>query len=96
MTCKISRQQLSTPLKYLSTNYAKITAKKDITNLLAETFSKNLSSQNNQQFIKIKQNAEKVPLQFKSNNPEAYNKLFTLLKLIDYKKEIPQYNPQSK
>ena len=59
MICKISRKQQSTLLKCLPINYTKVTAKKDIANLLTETFSKTSSSQNNQQFIKIKENAEK-------------------------------------
>ena len=79
----ISGKQQSTPLQHLSTKYTKITAKKDIANLLAETFSKNSSSQNNPQSLKIKQKAEKVKLLFKSNNLETYNKLFTLPELMN-------------
>ena len=42
MICKISSKQQSTLQKHLSTNYSKITAKKDIVYLLAKTFSKKL------------------------------------------------------
>ena len=44
---------------------------------------KNSSSQNNQQFIKIKSNDENVKLQCKCNNSEAYNKMFILAELMD-------------
>lgn len=82
MIHKISGKRQSTALKHLSTSHTKITAKKNVAYIFAET-SKNSSSKNNQQFIKIKQNAEKVKLQFKSNNSEAYNKQFTLLERMD-------------
>ena len=82
MICKISRKQRSTPLTYLSTNHSKITAKKDIANLLAEIFSKNSSSPNNSQFLKIKPKAEKVKFHFKFDNLETY-KLFTLPEPMD-------------
>ena len=63
MIHKISEKQQSTPLTHFSTNHTKITAKKDIANLLAVTFSKNSYRQNNPQFLKIKPKAEKVKFQ---------------------------------
>ena len=53
-------------------NNHKITYKNGITNLFAETFSKNPSHHNNQQFQKVKQWALQNKLQFKSDNTEEY------------------------
>ena len=63
-------------------NNTEATTKKDIADTLAETFSANSSLNNsNQQFLTFKTNAEKHKLNFKFNNSENYNKLFTLVEL---------------
>ena len=81
MIQKIAGKKQSTPLKHLSITNHKITGKKAITDLLAETFSKNSSCQFNTGFYKIKPTLEKK--KFSSNNSEEYNKPFTLTELMD-------------
>ena len=61
----------------------KITGKNTITDLLAETVSKNSSSQFNTEFYKIKPTLEKKKIRFSSNNSEEYNEPFTLTELVD-------------
>ena len=73
----------STPLKPLSLTNHKITGKKAIADLLAETFSKNSSNQFNTEFYKIKPTLEKKKISFSSNNSEEYDKPFTLTELAD-------------
>ena len=74
----------SSPIKHLSKNHMKATNKKDIADLLANTFSKNSSSTNySKPFQNIKKNAEKTKLNFKSNNLEDYNQPFSLSELTD-------------
>ena len=68
---------------YFSKNN-KITNKKDIADELAITFSKNTLAKNgNEKFAKFKQKAEKLKLNFKSNNTESYNLPFTIEELKD-------------
>ena len=63
MIRKISGKNTSSPIKHLSKNHIKATNKKDIADLLANTFSKNSSSTNySQPFQNIKKNAEKTKL----------------------------------
>ena len=85
MIRKISGKNTSSPIKHLSKNHIKATNKKDIADLLAKTFSKNSSSTNHSSntFQNIKKNAEKTKLNFKSNNLEDYNQLFSLSELTD-------------
>ena len=54
MIQKIAGKKQSTPLNHFSITNHKITSKKAIADLLAETFSKNSSSQFNTEFYKIK------------------------------------------
>ena len=83
MIRKISGKNSSGPIKHLSKNHIKATNKKDIADL-AKTFSNNSSSNNyNKQFQRIKKNAEKTKLNFKSNNLEYYNHPFSLSELTD-------------
>ena len=84
MIRKISGKNTSSPIKHLSKNHIKATNKKDIADLLANTFSKNSSSTNySRPFQNIKKNAEKTKLNFKSNNLEDYNQPFSLSELTD-------------
>ena len=71
-------------INHLSQSNNKITNKKDIADELAITFSKNSSAKNgNEKFAKFKQKAEKLKLNFKSNNTESYNIPFTIEELKD-------------
>ena len=84
MIRKISGKYSSGPIKHLSKNHVKATNKKDIADLLAKTFSNNSSSTYySKQFQHIKKNAEKIQLNFKSNNIEDYNRPFSLTELTD-------------
>ena len=63
-------------------NGTPLTDKKAIANLLASTLEKNSSSGNvNSQFRKIKDNAERKPIDFSSDCSEKYNLPFTLMEL---------------
>ena len=65
---------------HLDVNDTKITSAKDISNTLADTFSKTSSSSNyNSKFKNIKQQKEKKKLNFQSNNLESYNIPFSIL-----------------
>ena len=67
---------------HLDVNDTKITSAKDISNTLADTFSKTSSSSNyNSKFKNIKQQKEKKKLNFQSNNLESYNIPFSILEL---------------
>ena len=84
MIRKIAGKHQATLIKQLSKNNFIITDKKNISDLLAETFSRNSSSQNcKPKFITVKQNAEKYKLNFNSKNQEQYNSLFSLKELKD-------------
>ena len=83
MIRKIAGKKQSTPLKHLSVTNHKITGKKAIADLLAETFTKNSSSQFITEFYKIKPTLEKKKIKFSSNNSEECNKRFTLTELVD-------------
>ena len=83
MIRKVAGKKQSTPLKHLFVTNHKITGKKAIADFLAETFSKNSSSQFNTEFYKIKSTLEKKKIKFSSNNSEEYNKPFTLTELVD-------------
>ena len=64
MIRKIAGKKQSTPLKHLSVTNHKITGKKAIEDLLAETFSKNFSSQFQTEFYKVKHSLEKKKNKF--------------------------------
>ena len=86
MIQKITGKKQSTPLKHFSLTNLKITGKKAIADLLAETFSKNSSCQFNTEFYKIKPTLEKKKINFSSTNSKEY-KPFTLTELVDSIKE---------
>ena len=82
MIRKISGKPQPTTLKHLTKTQTEATARKDIAEVLAETFSENSSLKNsNPQFISYKSKSEKQRLNFKTNNSEKYNLPFTLAEL---------------
>ena len=84
MVRKIQRKGKSSSLGHLNVNNEKVTSKKDISNTLADVFSKNSSSENySQKFKNIKQQKEKRNLKFSSDNSETYNQSFSLSELRD-------------
>jgi len=84
MIRKISGKNVNGPLKHLKKNGDKICNKKDIADLLADTFASNSSTQNyGKEFQKIKRNSEKTQLKFQSDNMEEYNKTFSIQELKD-------------
>ena len=84
MIKKISGKTQSTPLKHLIKDNIEITNIKDIADTLAETFSTNSSSKNaNKQFLNHKTKTEKQKLNFKSENTESFNRLFSLPELTE-------------
>ena len=90
MIRSISGKATSSPIYHLKTNNGKAETKEDITEALADTFEMQSSSNNHSRdFIKVKEQAEKEKLNFKSpnNNNERYNKHFTMKEL---KKSIKQ------
>ena len=84
MVRKIQGKGKSSSLGHLNVNNKKVTSKKDISNTLADAFSKNASSENyTQKFKNIKQQKEKRNLKFSSDNSEIYNQPFSLSELKD-------------
>ena len=84
MIKKIADKFLTHAINQLSKNNNKITNKKDIADELVITFPKNsLAKNGNEKFAKFKQKAEKLKLNFKSNNTESYNLPFTIEELKD-------------
>ena len=82
MVRKIQGKGKSSSLGHLHVNNEKVTSKKDISNTLADVFSKNSSSENySQKFKNIKQQKEKRNLKFSSDNSETYNQSFSLSEL---------------
>ena len=78
MVRKIQGKGKSSSLGHLNVNNEKVTSKQDISNTLADAFSKNSSSENyTQKFKKIKQQKEKRNLKFSSDNSETYNQSFS-------------------
>ena len=74
-------------LNYTHLNHAgaetKSTSKFDKADTLGETFANNSSPQNyTETFRKVKNDQEKIKLNFKSANSEDYNKLFNLDELL--------------
>ena len=81
---KIQGKGKSSSLGHLSVNNEKVTSKKDISNTLADVFSKNSSSENySPKFQNIKQQKGKRNLKFSSDNSETYNQFFSLSELKD-------------
>ena len=84
MVRKIQGKGKFSSLGHLNVNNKKVTSKKDISNTLADAFSKNSSSENyTQKFKNIKQQKEKRNLKFSSDNAETYNQHFSLSELKD-------------
>ena len=84
MVRKIQGKGKSSSLGHLNINNEKVTSKKDISNNLADVFSKNSSSENYTPKLKnIKQQKEKRNLKFSSDNSEIYNRSFSLSELKD-------------
>ena len=77
MIHKISGENQSTPLKYLIKNNTQVTNIKDIADTLAETSANSSSTNSNTEFHKYKDKKEKQKFNFKSDNTESYNKLFS-------------------
>ena len=74
----------TTPKTHLKKNTILISDPKEQANYLAESFSKNSSSQNySNSFQKIKDRKERTPPNFFSDNTENYNKPFLLDELKD-------------
>ena len=81
---KINGRGKRNSLQHLKANGTEYQYKKDIADILAETFSKNSSSSHySATFRKVKHQKEKQPLNFKSNNSESYNEPFSLSELHD-------------
>ncbi len=85
MVRKISGKHKSSTVNHLQkSNTEKVTDKKDIADVLAETFSKNSSSTHySETFQNFKKQQEKKLLNFKSNNDETYNQPFSISELKD-------------
>ena len=84
MIRKINGKSVSTVNHLKKENGQTVTGKKQLADTLAETFSKNSSSSNYANpFQNIKKQKEKKKLNFKSNNAETYNQLFSLTELHD-------------
>ena len=74
MVRKIQGKGKSTSINHLKKNNDNITSKKDIANTLADSFSKNSSSENyTTKFRNIKNQQEKQKLKFTSDITENYN-----------------------
>jgi ribonuclease HI len=82
MIRKINGNGRASSVNHIKTSSGNITSAKDISNTLAENFSKKSSTDNyTSEFKKHKAQAEKTKLNFKSDNSESYNKLFSLKEL---------------
>ena len=84
MVRKTQGKGKSASVNHLKNNSNNITFKKDIANTLADSFSKNSSSDNHtSKFRNIKNQQEKQKLKFTSDNTENYNPEFLLSDLTD-------------
>ena len=84
MVSKIQGKGKSASIYHLKKNNDNSTSKKDIANTLADSFSKNSSSENyTSKFRNIKNQQEKQKLKFTSDNTENYNSEFLLSELTD-------------
>ena len=78
MVRKFQGKGKSTSVNHLKKNNDNLTSKKDIANTLADSFSKNSSSENyTSKFRNIKNQQEKQKLKFTSDNTESYNSELT-------------------
>lgn len=81
-------------VQHLLKNDIKITDPKEICNTLGESFAKNSSSENyTPKFQIFKQRAERQRVDFKSDNLECYNKLFTIKELKNSLKRSSDTSP---
>ena len=84
MVRKIQGKGKLTSVNHLKKNNDNITSKKDIAYTLADSFSKNSSSENyTSKFRNIKNQQEKQKLKFTSDNTENYISGFLLSELTD-------------
>ena len=84
MVRKIQGKGKSTSVNHLKKNNDDITSKNDTANTLADSFSKNSSSENyTSKFRNIKNQQEKQKLKFTSDNTENYNSEILLSELTD-------------
>ena len=82
MIRKISGKGSRSAIKHIVTDNDTITDPKDIANKLADTLTKNSSSNNyTKKFKKHKNQKEKRHLKFNSNNTENYNNIFNMREL---------------
>ena len=83
MVKKISGKQFNCTSTHLTKgDGSKATDRKDIANTLAENFEKNSSSEHyTEKFQRFKVKKERVAHNFRSDNMEVYNELFTMKEL---------------
>ena len=82
MIRKISGKPTGIKIPHLRVNNSEVTDIPDIAKSLAQTFSDNSSSeQYSAKFQSFRRQAENNPLNFKSNNTETYNNLFSMSEL---------------
>ncbi len=83
MIRKINGKGKHTSINHLNKAGHQVSSKADIANTLADTFSKNSSSNNySEEFLKVKSEQEKTKLNFSSDNSEHYNAPFSMRELI--------------
>ena len=81
---KLKNKSTNSTAQCLKRDNEIITNKKEIANILADTISKNSSSDHySTDFQKIKAVKERNPCNFKSDNSECYNESFSLMELKD-------------
>ena len=83
MVRKIQGKGKSASVNHLKKINDNITSKKDIANTLADSFSKNSSSENYTSKFRILKINRKNKLKFTSDNTENYNSEFLLSELTD-------------
>ena len=84
MIRKISGKISQNPIKHLSNNGVLVTSLKDITDTFGKTIAYNSSTNHyTTKFQKFKYTQERQHINFKSNNLENYNMLFSLDELTD-------------
>ena len=84
MVNKLKNKNTNSTAQCLKHDNEIITNKKEIANILADTNSKNSSSDHySTDFPKIKAVKERTPCNFKSDNSECYNEPFSLMELKD-------------
>ena len=94
MIRKISGKGGGARVKHLVQNGQSITNPKSIADTIAQTISRNSSSQNcTGTFQRVKARKARQQLNFRSNNGEEYNKLFTIEDLKTALKKSHDTNP---